>query len=80
VRAASNRAQSDNCAARPPKQSYQTFLAAAQPLHPARAAQPKNRSTPTTKPSELHSKPSSMNSGSSLDNPQSFCRPSPRSA
>ena len=38
LRAASNRAQSHDCAARPPKQSYQTLLAAAQLLHPARAA------------------------------------------
>ena len=47
--------------------------------HPA-ARTTQNRSTPTTMPSELQCKASSMNSGLPLDDPQSFCRTSPRSA
>jgi hypothetical protein len=57
------------------------LLAAARPLHPARAGRAtQNRSTHTIKLSELQCTASSMSSGLPLDDPHSFCRASPRSA
>jgi hypothetical protein len=71
----------NDCAARPPKQSYQTFPGRHSTSPPSpRGAQPKTDRRPLPSHPNCNERASSMNSALPPDHRQSFCGASPRSA